>query len=165
MARIISLKYPATCAECGAHLPKGSEARYYGPRKIYGTTCHERSTRNSEYDAGPPRTRQYCDPEDEPREPLGLTLSRHDRYGFYSSDGVRLGSSCGCEDYPMLRPLEPFENAVKSVIPAGQTVTLGNVDFWVDSEGPWADQLSFSLPINAWDVPAISRDLTAKLGA
>ena len=40
MARTIKLKFPSTCRECGAHLPVGAAARYYGPRKVYGTTCH-----------------------------------------------------------------------------------------------------------------------------
>lgn len=43
------------------------------------------------------------------------------------------------------------------------TLKLGNVEFWFDTEGPWAGQLSFSLPTAQWDVPAVIQDLTAKL--
>ena len=40
---IITLRRADTCRDCGAELPVGSRARYYGPGKIYGTTCHEDS--------------------------------------------------------------------------------------------------------------------------
>lgn len=39
--RIISLKYPATCRDCGAKLEAGARARYYGRGKVYGADCHE----------------------------------------------------------------------------------------------------------------------------
>jgi len=38
--RIISLRYPAKCSDCGAALPAGAQARYYGPGRVYGTECH-----------------------------------------------------------------------------------------------------------------------------
>ncbi len=41
MARLIKLKYAAKCADCGAELPAGSEARYYGRDRVYGVDCHE----------------------------------------------------------------------------------------------------------------------------
>ena len=41
MARRITLKYPATCKECGADLPAGIKARYYGKGRVYGIDCHE----------------------------------------------------------------------------------------------------------------------------
>lgn len=37
----ITLKRPAKCKDCGADLPAGSRARYYGRGQIYGTECHE----------------------------------------------------------------------------------------------------------------------------
>ena len=37
----IRLKYEAVCYDCGAHLPAGSEAAYYGRGRIYGRRCHQ----------------------------------------------------------------------------------------------------------------------------
>lgn len=51
-----------------------------------------------------------------------------------------------------------FEQMVKDAMVNGR-VHLGNVEFWIDSDGPWAGQLSFDKPSNLWDVPAIQRDL------
>lgn len=33
-------------------------------------------------------------------KPLGYILSRQDPYGIYTPDGRKIGSICGCEDYP-----------------------------------------------------------------
>ena len=33
-------------------------------------------------------------------EPTGLVYSRLDPTGVYAHDGTKLGSTCGCEDYP-----------------------------------------------------------------
>ena len=41
MAKIITLKYAGKCADCGAELPAGSRARWYGRGKIYGLDCHQ----------------------------------------------------------------------------------------------------------------------------
>ena len=38
--RIINLRYPATCRDCGAPLQEGDQARYYGRGRVYGVTCH-----------------------------------------------------------------------------------------------------------------------------
>ena len=38
--RRIILKFPGTCADCGAALPVGSTARWYGRGRIYGLSCH-----------------------------------------------------------------------------------------------------------------------------
>jgi len=38
---VITLRRADTCRDCGAELPAGSRARYYGRGRIYGTTCHE----------------------------------------------------------------------------------------------------------------------------
>ena len=40
--RKITLKYAGTCRECGAELPVGSRARWYGRGRVYGLTCHGR---------------------------------------------------------------------------------------------------------------------------
>ena len=40
---IITLRRSDTCRDCGAELPVGATARYYGPGKVYGTDCHESS--------------------------------------------------------------------------------------------------------------------------
>lgn len=41
MARhLIAVKYEGKCADCGATLPQGAEARYYGRGIMYGITCH-----------------------------------------------------------------------------------------------------------------------------
>jgi hypothetical protein len=79
----ITLKRAANCQECGARLPVGTRARWYRSGKVYGLECHAK--RDTGYQEG---------------EPLGLTYSRYDRYGIYAHDGTKLGSSCGCEDYP-----------------------------------------------------------------
>ncbi len=86
MAKTITLRYPARCADCGAHLPKGSRARWYGRGRIYGIDCHDRAESGQI-----PYT---------PGEPEGLTRSRYDRYGLYTPNGRKIGSSCGCIDYP-----------------------------------------------------------------
>ncbi len=38
--RLITLKYEAVCADCGAELPAGIQARWYGRGRIYGRGCH-----------------------------------------------------------------------------------------------------------------------------
>lgn len=38
--RGITLKYDGECADCGAFLPKGTTARWYGRGRLYGYTCH-----------------------------------------------------------------------------------------------------------------------------
>ncbi len=43
MRRTVTLRYPATCADCGAELAAGEKARYYGPYRVYGIGCHARS--------------------------------------------------------------------------------------------------------------------------
>ena len=41
MASTIVTRYAGECADCGAELPAGSVARYYGRGTLYGTECHE----------------------------------------------------------------------------------------------------------------------------
>lgn len=43
MSRTIRLRYPASCRDCGADLPAGSRARYYGRGRVYGLECHDKS--------------------------------------------------------------------------------------------------------------------------
>lgn len=92
MARVIVLKYAATCADCGASLAVGTEARFYGRGKVYGLTCHEkrgRDARRSPFRAGP---------VDGSR---GARRSFYDPIGVYASDGTYLGKVGGrCEDAP-----------------------------------------------------------------
>ena len=40
MPRTIVTRYSGHCADCGADIPEGSEARYYGRGRIYGIDCH-----------------------------------------------------------------------------------------------------------------------------
>lgn len=81
--KVIVTKYDGNCADCGAFLPAGTRVKWYGRGRIYGFDCHARpAARNRD------------------TEPIGQTLSRYDRYGVYTADGRRIGSTCGCEDYP-----------------------------------------------------------------
>lgn len=50
MAKKITLKFKGTCADCGAELPEGSIARWYGKGRIYGIGCHEYSRPRSSGD-------------------------------------------------------------------------------------------------------------------
>lgn len=68
----------------------------------------------------------------------------------------------------MTTELDQFEAMVRFVCPVGGNpdeygVRLGNVEFWIDSEGPWAGKLSHSIPTSQWDSAKVSSDLTAKL--
>lgn len=38
-------------------------------------------------------------------------------------------------------------------------LVLGNVEFWIDTNGPWAGVLSYSLPTGQWDVLKISQSV------
>jgi len=41
MYRNLITKYTGTCADCGAELPAGTKARYYGRGRLYGVDCHD----------------------------------------------------------------------------------------------------------------------------
>ena len=89
--KYIYTKFDSRCADCGDSLPKGTKVKwYFRSRKCYGIDCHtkETSTRYNKtaYEAGD-------------RSP-GAIASHNDPVGVYSSDGRKIGSSCGCEDYP-----------------------------------------------------------------
>lgn len=45
MGTIITLTRPESCNECGAHIPVGREAYYYGNHGFYGIGCHPRNGR------------------------------------------------------------------------------------------------------------------------
>jgi hypothetical protein len=47
MYRNLITKYTGTCADCGAELPTGSKARYYGRGRLYGVDCHEDTAKTS----------------------------------------------------------------------------------------------------------------------
>lgn len=40
MPGLIITQYDSTCRDCGAKLPAGSKARYYGRGYLYGVDCH-----------------------------------------------------------------------------------------------------------------------------
>ena len=85
--KTITLKYAGNCYECGARLPIGSRARYYGRNRMYGTECH----------SGP------IDGRRKPRhfENEGHERSFYDPVGAYASDGTYLGKTGPrCEDAP-----------------------------------------------------------------
>ncbi len=54
---------------------------------------------------------------------------------------------------------DTFGAMVKPLCP----VTLGNVHFWVDVNGPWTGELSYSIPVSGWDLTAIKADLQARI--
>ena len=51
MYRNLITKYTGTCADCGAELPAGTKARYYGRGRLYGVDCHEDTAKT---DTAPP---------------------------------------------------------------------------------------------------------------
>ena len=97
MARTITLKYEAQCADCGAPLIPGDRARYYGKGQVYGVDCHTKSEsmeRNSE------RPKALSEQQLENWSP-GRIASHYDPVGAYSPDGTYLGKSGPrCEDAP-----------------------------------------------------------------
>ena len=87
--RVLSLRYAATCADCGARLEAGARARYYGPRQVYGVDCHAN---------GNPEPRRPGGPVD---DTPGALASYHDPRGAYAADGTFLGTvGPRCEDAP-----------------------------------------------------------------
>lgn len=100
MAKVIELRFPATCRDCGAELPVGSKAKWYGKGRVYGLTCHEKPATRSFSSGG---SMALGEPDESlrlPHEPLGQTMSRYDRFGLYTAAGERIATSCGCIDYP-----------------------------------------------------------------
>ena len=48
MAKTITLKFEGKCADCGATLPVGSTARWYGRGRVYGFDCHTKETSSNQ---------------------------------------------------------------------------------------------------------------------
>lgn len=99
MAKIITLKYEAQCADCGAPLIPGDRARYYGRGRVYGVKCHtqaESAERN--FESPRPLTPREIDTWPEAKQ-----RSHYDPTGLYSADGTLLGRTNAngrCEDAP-----------------------------------------------------------------
>lgn len=77
-------------------------------------------------------------------------------------------SDAACRARLMKDEAQQFETLVRSICPVGGNVDeygvrLGNVEFWIDADGPWAGQLSHSIPTSQWDINRIAADLQAKL--
>ena len=95
MKKAMTLRYDGVCKECGAHLPAGSQARYYGRGRIYGIGCHADTRSN-----GNARPRALTEFESENWAP-GRVASHYDPVGAYSPDGTYLGKTGPrCEDAP-----------------------------------------------------------------
>jgi hypothetical protein len=119
MARFITLKFPGKCADCGAALPVGTKARWYGRGKVYGTTCHEQRTRASRkpWDARAAELQAAgADPEwaaeravDEARGGKLVWWGGQQVRGTHCEDAP----CCGCcgpgSDDPAYQPYEPEE--------------------------------------------------------
>jgi hypothetical protein len=88
---IITLRYDSTCRDCGAPLAAGTKARWYKGGKTYGLDCHTMSA------PGVGSERTAYERGDRSR---GALYSHYDRSGVYAVDGTKLGSTCGCIDYP-----------------------------------------------------------------
>jgi hypothetical protein len=89
-------KYAGKCRECGGRIRKGDEIDW----SRGGGAIHARC-RGNDISASEEKFDAWMDKEAEhDGEPLGLTYSRYDRYGVYAADGHKMGSTCGCIDYP-----------------------------------------------------------------
>jgi hypothetical protein len=102
MAKTLTLKREAVCADCGATLPAGARARYYGPKHIYGLECHEQKpyVNTNAKRNGNDSPRALTQEESENWSP-GRIASHYDPTGAYSPDGTFLGKSGPrCEDAP-----------------------------------------------------------------
>jgi hypothetical protein len=98
MSKTITLKFEATCADCGATLPVGATARWYGRGRIYGIGCHEKPADAAK---APRRARRDLTAYERGDRTPGAIASHYDRRGVYSIDGERMGTlSCGHIDFP-----------------------------------------------------------------
>lgn len=43
----------------------------------------------------------------------------------------------------------------------GTPLRLGNVEFWIDESGPWAGQLTFSVPTSKWNSDAMAAEVAS----
>ena len=80
---IIKSKFKGTCKGCMKSISKGEQIIWSRVGGSYHIDCHDGL---SAYEMGD-------------RSP-GAYMSHYDRTGIYSYNGVKMGSSCGCEDYP-----------------------------------------------------------------
>ena len=89
MAKIITLKYDATCRDCGEYLEPGDRAKYYGPGKVYGVDCHDIGPKLATTDYA---LENWCE---------GRIASHYDPHGAYAPNGTYLGKTGPrCEDAP-----------------------------------------------------------------
>ena len=56
----ITLRRDDTCRDCGAELPAGSRARYYGRGQSYGLSCHEATPEQREQRRAAGRARRLA---------------------------------------------------------------------------------------------------------
>ena len=107
MARTITLKYNATCRDCGTKLAAGERARYYGRGRVYGTECHEQkpqrqtATQRASADIHPWGILSYQYSHGQISE--AQYRSACDPTGFYNADGEcigRVNPNGRCEDAP-----------------------------------------------------------------
>ena len=99
MAKKLTLKRDAICTDCGAELPAGTVAMYYGPKNIYGLTCHPRKQRGKSHYSQP---RPLSDEEMESWSKAKIA-SHYDPTGFYNANGECIGRTNPkgrCEDAP-----------------------------------------------------------------
>jgi len=98
MSKTITLKYEAVCADCGAKLPVGATARWYGRGRIYGVGCHEKPEDTAK---APRRARRDLTAYERGDRTPGAIASHYDRRGVYSVDGTFMGTwGRRCEDAP-----------------------------------------------------------------
>ena len=109
MARIMTSKYDANCKDCGAFLPAGSQIRYYGRGKVYGTECHDKEGANPDWDRetqanGKQRRPRALSEDEMDAWPEGRIRSHYDPSGAYTTDGtmlsMRVNPNGRCEDAP-----------------------------------------------------------------
>ncbi len=106
MSRTIALKYAGTCKDCGATLPAGTRARYYGRGRIYGTECHpQRATRRTREEVARAELHdsRLSWQTHGNRHADAQYLSKLDPTGFYNSAGEcigRVNPAGRCEDAP-----------------------------------------------------------------
>lgn len=81
--RILTLKWAATCAECGAALPVGAQARWYPGGKTYGVGCHPAKA-----------------PTPKPAEELAEWIER--QHGFCREDAVERTTRYICATWTIL---------------------------------------------------------------
>ncbi len=60
--------------------------------------------------------------------------------------------------------IERMDTWLRALVPAdGTSRWFGNVEVWIDINGPWKDQLSFGIPTDQWDMPSFNADLVTAI--